>query len=325
METANIRNFCIIAHIDHGKSTLADRLLEHTGTVDPRNMTAQFLDTMDIERERGITIKGKAVRMSHTHSDGETYQLNLIDTPGHVDFGYEVSRALAACEGALLVVDASQGAQAQTLANAYLALGHDLHIIPVINKIDLPAAEPERVADEMVQVFGFDREELVFCSAKDGSGVDELLAAVVERVPPPKLVDGAPLRALVFDSEYDSYKGVIAYVRVIDGKVKRGDRIRMLGARTVTEAVEVGVFRPELSAVGELGAGQVGYIATGFKDVGDSSVGDTVALDERSDVDPLPGYEPQKLMVFAGLYPSDGESFENLREALLKLQLNDAA
>ena len=325
MDTAHIRNFCIIAHIDHGKSTLADRLLEHTGTVDPRNMTAQFLDTMDIERERGITIKGKAVRMSHTHSDGQVYQLNLIDTPGHVDFGYEVSRALAACEGALLVVDASQGAQAQTLANAYLALGHDLHIIPVINKIDLPAAEPERVADEMVQVFGFDREELVFCSAKDGSGVEELLAAVVERVPPPKLVDGAPLRALVFDSEYDSYKGVIAYVRVIDGKVKRGDRIRMLGARTVTEAVEVGVFRPELSAVGELGAGQVGYIATGFKDVGDSSVGDTVALDEHSDVDPLPGYEPQKLMVFAGLYPSDGESFENLREALLKLQLNDAA
>ena len=325
METAHIRNFCIIAHIDHGKSTLADRLLEHTGTVDPRNMTAQYLDTMDLERERGITIKGKAVRMSHTHTDGQVYQLNLIDTPGHVDFGYEVSRALAACEGALLVVDAAQGAQAQTLANAYLALGHDLHIIPVINKIDLPAAEPERVADEMVQVFGFDREELVFCSAKDGTGIDELLAAVVERVPPPKLVEGAPLRALIFDSDYDSYKGVIAYVRVIDGVVKRGDRIRMLGARTVTEAVEVGVFRPELSAVSELGAGQVGYVATGFKDVGESSVGDTVALDEHSDVDPLPGYEPQKLMVFAGLYPSDGESFEHLREALQKLQLNDAA
>ena len=325
METAHIRNFCIIAHIDHGKSTLADRLLEHTGTVDPRNMTAQYLDTMDLERERGITIKGKAVRMSHTHTDGQVYQLNLIDTPGHVDFGYEVSRALAACEGALLVVDAAQGAQAQTLANAYLALGHDLHIIPVINKIDLPAAEPERVADEMVQVFGFDREELVFCSAKDGSGIDELLAAVVERVPPPKLVEGAPLRALIFDSDYDSYKGVIAYVRVIDGVVKRGDRIRMLGGRTVTEAVEVGVFRPELSAVSELGAGQVGYVATGFKDVGESSVGDTVALDEHSDVDPLPGYEPQKLMVFAGLYPSDGESFEHLREALQKLQLNDAA
>ena len=325
METAHIRNFCIIAHIDHGKSTLADRLLEHTGTIDPRNMTAQFLDTMDLERERGITIKGKAVRMSHTHTDGQVYQLNLIDTPGHVDFGYEVSRALAACEGALLVVDASQGAQAQTLANAYLALGHDLHIIPVINKIDLPSAEPERVADEMVQVFGFDREELVFCSAKDGSGVDELLAAVVERVPPPKLVEGAPLRALIFDSDYDSYKGVIAYVRVIDGVVKRGDRIRMLGARTVTEAVEVGVFRPELSAASELGAGQVGYVATGFKNVGDSRVGDTVALDERSDVDPLPGYEPLKLMVFAGMYPSDGESFEHLREALQKLQLNDAA
>ena len=325
METAHIRNFCIIAHIDHGKSTLADRLLEHTGTVDPRNMTAQYLDTMDLERERGITIKGKAVRMSHTHTDGQVYQLNLIDTPGHVDFGYEVSRALAACEGALLVVDAAQGAQAQTLANAYLALGHDLHIIPVINKIDLPAAEPERVADEMVQVFGFDREELVFCSAKDGSGIDELLAAVVERVPPPKLVEGAPLRALIFDSDYDSYKGVIAYVRVIDGVVKRGDRIRMLGGRTVTEAVEVGVFRPELSAVSELGAGQVGYVATGFKNVGESSVGDTVALDEHSDVDPLPGYEPLKLMVFAGLYPSDGESFEHLREALQKLQLNDAA
>ena len=325
METAHIRNFCIIAHIDHGKSTLADRLLEHTGTVDPRNMTAQYLDTMDLERERGITIKGKAVRMSHTHTDGQVYQLNLIDTPGHVDFGYEVSRALAACEGALLVVDAAQGAQAQTLANAYLALGHDLHIIPVINKIDLPAAEPERVADEMVQVFGFDREELVFCSAKDGSGIDELLAAVVERVPPPKLEEGAPLRALIFDSDYDSYKGVIAYVRVIDGVVKRGDRIRMLGARTVTEAVEVGVFRPELSAVSELGAGQVGYVATGFKEVGDSRVGDTVALDEHSDVDPLPGYEPLKLMVFAGLYPSDGESFEHLRDALQKLQLNDAA
>ena len=325
METAHIRNFCIIAHIDHGKSTLADRLLEHTGTVDPRNMTAQYLDTMDLERERGITIKGKAVRMSHTHTDGQTYQLNLIDTPGHVDFGYEVSRALAACEGALLVVDAAQGAQAQTLANAYLALGHDLHIIPVINKIDLPAAEPERVADEMVQVFGFDREELVFCSAKDGSGIDELLAAVVERVPPPKLEEGAPLRALIFDSDYDSYKGVIAYVRVIDGVVKRGDRIRMLGARTVTEAVEVGVFRPELTAVSELGAGQVGYVATGFKEVGDSRVGDTVALDEHSDVDPLPGYEPLKLMVFAGLYPSDGESFEHLRDALQKLQLNDAA
>ena len=325
METAHIRNFCIIAHIDHGKSTLADRLLEHTGTVDPRNMTAQYLDTMDLERERGITIKGKAVRMSHTHTDGQVYQLNLIDTPGHVDFGYEVSRALAACEGALLVVDAAQGAQAQTLANAYLALGHDLHIIPVINKIDLPAAEPERVADEMVQVFGFDREELVFCSAKDGAGIDELLAAVVERVPPPKLEEGAPLRALIFDSDYDSYKGVIAYVRVIDGVVKRGDRIRMLGARTVTEAVEVGVFRPELSAVSELGAGQVGYVATGFKEVGDSRVGDTVALDEHSDVDPLPGYEPLKLMVFAGLYPSDGESFEHLRDALQKLQLNDAA
>ena len=325
MDTAHIRNFCIIAHIDHGKSTLADRLLEHTGTVDPRQMQAQFLDTMDLERERGITIKGKAVRMRHVHADGREYQLNLIDTPGHVDFGYEVSRALAACEGALLVVDASQGAQAQTLANAYLALGHDLHIIPVINKIDLPAAEPDRVAEEMVQVFGFDRDELVFCSAKDGTGVEELLAAIVDRVPSPSLDEDAPLRALIFDSEYDSYKGVIAYVRVVDGAVKRGDRIRMMGAQTVTEAVEVGVFRPDLTPVKELGAGQVGYIATGFKNVGDSRVGDTVALDERANVAPLPGYEPQKLMVFAGIYPSDGESFEHLREALQKLQLNDAA
>ena len=325
MDTSLIRNFCIIAHIDHGKSTLADRLLEHTGTVDPRQMTAQYLDTMDLERERGITIKGKAVQMKYAHTDGQTYQLNLIDTPGHVDFGYEVSRALAACEGALLVVDASQGVQAQTLANAYQALGHDLHIIPVINKIDLSMAEPERVAEEMVQVFGFDEEEIIFTSAKEGTGIAELLGAVVERVPPPQKTSDEPLRALIFDSEYDSYKGVIAYVRVFDGSVKRGNRIRMVGASSVTEAVEVGVFRPALSPVEELSAGQVGYIATGFKEVGESRVGDTVALEERPAAEPLPGYEPQKLMVFAGLYPSDGESYEHLREALQKLQLNDAA
>ena len=271
MDTSLIRNFCIIAHIDHGKSTLADRLLEDTGTVDSRQMTAQFLDTMDLERERGITIKGKAVRMNYSHGNGTTYQLNLIDTPGHVDFGYEVSRALAACEGALLVVDAAQGAQAQTLANAYLALGHDLHIIPVINKIDLPMAEPDRVADEMVQVFGFDYDEIIYTSAKTGAGVADLLAAVVEKVPPPRQTTTDPLRALIFDSEYDSFKGVIAYVRVFDGTVKRGDRIRMLGTSSVTEAVEVGVFRPDLVAVDELSAGQVGYIATGFKDVGEMS------------------------------------------------------
>ncbi len=325
MDTSLIRNFCIIAHIDHGKSTLADRLLEETGTVDPRQMTAQYLDTMDLERERGITIKGKAVQMKYAHTDGTTYQLNLIDTPGHVDFGYEVSRAMAACEGALLVVDAAQGAQAQTLANAYLALGNDLHIIPVINKIDLPMADPDRVANEMVQVFGFDEEEIIFTSAKTGEGIGELLKAIVEKVPPPRPSTEEPLRALIFDSEYDSFKGVIAHVRVFDGTVKRGDRIRMLGASSVTEAVEVGVFRPQLTATPELSAGQVGYIATGFKEVEESRVGDTVAMESRPDAEPLPGYAPQKLMVFAGLYPSDGESYENLREALQKLSLNDAA
>ncbi len=325
MDTSLIRNFCIIAHIDHGKSTLADRLLEDTGTIDPRQMKAQFLDTMDIERERGITIKGKAVQMKYAHTDGTTYQLNLIDTPGHVDFGYEVSRALAACEGALLVVDAAQGAQAQTLANAYLALGHDLHIIPVINKIDLPMADPDRVAEEMVQVFGFDEEEIIFTSAKTGEGITELLAAIVEKIPPPRPSSDDPLRALIFDSEYDSFKGVIAYVRVFDGSVKRGDRIRMLGAASVTEAIEVGVFRPDLIAVPELNAGQVGYIATGFKEVGETRVGDTVVMDSRPNTESLPGYEPLKLMVFAGLYPSDGESYENLRDALQKLALNDAA
>ncbi|MCH8940145.1 MAG: elongation factor 4 [Chloroflexi bacterium] len=325
MDTSLIRNFCIIAHIDHGKSTLADRLLEKTGTVDPRQMTAQVLDTMDLERERGITIKGKAVQMKYAHADGTTYQLNLIDTPGHVDFGYEVSRAMAACEGALLVVDAAQGAQAQTLANAYLALGNDLHIIPVINKIDLPMADPDRVANEMVQVFGFDEEEIIFTSAKTGEGIGELLKAIVEKIPPPRPSTEEPLRALIFDSEYDSFKGVIAHVRVFDGTVKRGDRIRMLGASSVTEAVEVGVFRPQLTATPELSAGQVGYIATGFKEVEESRVGDTVAMESRPDAEPLPGYAPQKLMVFAGLYPSDGESYENLREALQKLSLNDAA
>ena len=325
MDTSLIRNFCIIAHIDHGKSTLADRLLEKTGTIDSRQMTAQVLDTMDLERERGITIKGKAVQMKYVHTDGTTYQLNLIDTPGHVDFGYEVSRAMAACEGALLVVDAAQGAQAQTLANAYLALGNDLHIIPVINKIDLPMADPDRVANEMVQVFGFDEEEIIFTSAKTGEGIGELLKAIVEKVPPPRPSTEEPLRALIFDSEYDSFKGVIAHVRVFDGTVKRGDRIRMLGASSVTEAVEVGVFRPQLTATPELSAGQVGYIATGFKEVEESRVGDTVAMESRPDAEPLPGYAPQKLMVFAGLYPSDGESYENLREALQKLSLNDAA
>ncbi len=325
MNTSLIRNFCIVAHIDHGKSTLADRLLEQTATVNPRNMTAQYLDTMDLERERGITIKGKAVRMLFTHTDGQTYQLNLIDTPGHVDFGYEVSRALAACEGAVLVVDSSQGVQAQTLANAYLALGHDLTLLPVLNKIDLPAAEPQRVLDEMVQVFAFDEEEVLSASAKNGTGVAELLSALVERVPPPEGDPNAPLRALIFDSAYDSYKGVIAYVRIFDGTVTAGGRLRLMGTEINAEAVEVGVFRPGLEAGANLSAGEVGYIATGLKNVGECRVGDTITLATKPAAEPLPGYQPRKLMVFAGLYPAEGESYQVLRESLGKLQLNDAA
>ena len=325
MDISRIRNFCIVAHIDHGKSTLADRLLEQTGTVDPRQMTAQFLDQMDLERERGITIKGKAVRMLFTHTDGRTYQLNLIDTPGHVDFGYEVSRALAACEGALLVVDASQGVQAQTLANAYLALGHDLALVPVLNKIDLPAAEPQRVLDEMVQVFAFQEDEVLHTSAKNGTGVADVLSALVDRVAPPQGDPDAPLRALIFDSVYDSYKGVIAYVRIFDGTVAAGGRLRMMGTEIGAEAVEVGVFRPGLEASTNLSAGEVGYIATGLKNVRECRVGDTITLATKPAAEPLPGYQPRKLMVFAGLYPSEGESYQVLRESLGKLQLNDAA
>ena len=326
MDMTRIRNFCIVAHIDHGKSTLADRLLEQTGTIDPRRMTAQFLDTMDLERERGITIKGKAVRMLFKHRDGHTYQLNLIDTPGHVDFGYEVSRALAACEGALLVVDASQGVQAQTLANAYLAVGNDLTIVPILNKIDLPVADPARVTTEMVQVFGFPEEEVIYVSAKEGTGVADVLSALVERVPPPRGGGPqAPLRALIFDSVYDAYKGVIAYVRVFDGAAAAGSRLRMLGTGMTAEALEVGVFRPGLEATAGLSAGEVGYIATGLKNVRDCRVGDTITVVGTAATDPLPGYQPQKPMVFAGLYPADGESYQDLREALEKLQLNDAA
>ena len=325
MDISLIRNFCIVAHIDHGKSTLADRLLELTRTVDPRHMTPQFLDQMDLERERVITIKGKAVRMLHQHSDGRTYQLNLIDTPGHVDFSYEVSRALVACEGALLVVDAAQGVQAQTLANAYLALGNDLVIVPVLNKIDLPVAEPQRVVDEMVQVFAFRDTEIIWTSAKDGTGVAQVLEAVVDRVPPPQGNPEGPLRALIFDSAYDVYKGVIAYVRVVDGVVAAGSRLKMLGTGISPEALEVGVFRPGLEAIRSLSAGEVGYIATGLKSVGECRVGDTITLAANPASDPLPGYQPLKLMVFAGLYPADGESYPDLRDALGKLHLNDPA
>ncbi len=325
MNPSHIRNFCIIAHIDHGKSTLADRFLEITGTVRPQEMKAQFLDQMDLERERGITIKGKAVTMYHQTPDGETYQLNLIDTPGHVDFSYEVSRALAACEGALLVVDASQGIEAQTIANTLMAMGYDLDLIPVLNKVDLPQAEPERVAGEIEQVFGFRRDEVLIVSAKEGTGAREILDAVVERIPPPRGKPAEPARALVFDSSYNQYKGIIAHVRVEDGALSRLDRIRVMSSGRTAEIVEVGVFAPAPQPTERLETGQVGYVATGFKDVRECTVGDTLTIDRMPATEPLPGYVPLKSMVFAGLYPSDGEHYGNLRNALEKLQLNDSS
>ena len=325
MDPRFIRNFCIIAHIDHGKSTLADRLLQLTGAVSDRDMTEQHLDSMDLERERGITIKAHPVRLDYTAASGQQYQLNLIDTPGHVDFTYEVSRSLAACEGALLVVDASQGIQAQTLANVYLALERDLVIIPVVNKIDMKAAEPERVAAEVCRTFGFREDEVIFASGKDGTGVPQVLEAVVNRVPLPKNRPDAPLRALIFDSHYDPYKGVVAYVRVFDGAVKTHERIRLMAKGSQGEAQEVGVFRPQQIGVKVLSAGEVGYIATGLKAVGDAPVGDTVTLAQGGATEPLAPYRPMKPMVFAGFYPSDGEEYGELRESLEKLQLNDAA
>ncbi len=325
MDPRFVRNFCIIAHIDHGKSTLADRLLEITGAVNPREMVDQVLDTMDLERERGITIKAQAVRLSHTDESGQEYQLNLIDTPGHVDFSYEVSRSLAACEGALLVVDASQGIQAQTLANVYLAIEQDLEIIPIVNKIDLDIAEPERVAEELQQAFGFKREEIITASAKDGTGVPDILEAIVQRVPPPKGRVSEPLRALIFDSRYDPYKGVVAYVRVFDGSVPAGSRVRVMSAGTESDTLEIGYFQPSPTKVDRLAAGEVGYIATGLKTVGDAPVGDTITLPDRVAEHPLEAYVPLKPMVFAGLYPADGEDFQALRDALQKLSLNDAA
>ncbi len=325
MEQQSIRNFCIIAHIDHGKSTLADRFLEITGAVRPQDMKAQFLDQMELERERGITIKGKAVTMTHRTPDGAEYQLNLIDTPGHVDFSYEVSRALAACEGALLVVDATQGVEAQTIANTLLALEYDLEMIPVINKVDLPSAEPERVAAELEQIFGFRRDEVMFVSAKDGLGCRELLDAIVERVPPPNGGAADPFRALVFDSTYNTYKGIIAYVRVADGSISRHERLRVMSSGKSVEIMEVGVFAPEPTSTDALYAGQVGYVATGFKDVQECAVGDTLTNNAVPAEDPLPGYVELKSMVFAGLYPSDGEDYTRLRAALEKLKLNDAS
>jgi GTP-binding protein LepA len=322
-ELARLRNFCIIAHIDHGKSTLADRLLDLTHAVSERNMRAQYLDKMDLERERGITIKAQAVRLAHT-SDGIDYVVNLIDTPGHVDFTYEVSRAMAACEGAVLLVDAAQGIEAQTLANLYLALEANLTIIPVINKIDLPAAQPERVAREIEQVVGIPAEEMLRVSAKTGEGVPELLEAIVRRVPPPTGDTEGPTRALIFDSLYDSYRGVIAYVRMVDGTVRKGDRVRMVAAAGLSEAEEVGVFAPEAVATQELAAGEVGYLIPGLKNVAQAKVGDTVTLAGQS-VEPLPGYREPRPMVYAGLYPIDGDDFPDLRDALDRLRLNDAA
>ena len=323
--TNNIRNFCIIAHIDHGKSTLADALLLATNTVDPRHMVDQVLDSMDLERERGITIKSQAVRMNYAATDGKSYQFNLIDTPGHVDFSYEVSRSLAACEGALLVVDATQGIQAQTLANVYLAMESDLKIIPVVNKIDLGIAEPERVSLEVQQAFGFTADEVQMVSAKSGQGIDSLLQAIVERIPGPNGESESPLRALIFDSKYDTYKGVVAYVRVMDGEVSSRGRVKVMTAEHESEILEVGYFQPNPTKVSSLKRGEVGYIATGLKNVGDAPVGDTLTMAAQPALEPLRGCEALKPMVFASLYPADGEEYLVLREALEKLQLNDAA
>jgi GTP-binding protein LepA len=325
VQQARIRNFVIIAHIDHGKSTLADRLLERTGTLAQREMTAQVLDAMDLEREKGITIKAKAVRMQYQAADGELYQLNLIDTPGHVDFTYEVSRALAACEGALLVVDAAQGVEAQTLANVYLAIENNLEIVPIINKIDLPSAQPEVVREEIERVVGLPGEDCILASAKQGIGVDEILEAIVHRIPPPHGDRDAPLRALIFDSHYDPYKGVIAYCRFMDGDAKAGDPVLMMSNGVRGEAMEVGVFHPNMIAIGCLEAGEVGYIASGLKDVRDVAVGDTITSVSRPAAEALPGYRPAKSMVFAGLYPTNGDEYPLLREALERLKLNDAS
>lgn len=320
-----IRNFCIIAHIDHGKSTLADRLLERTGTLDRRQMVDQVLDTMELEREKGITIKARAVRMRYRAVDGEEYELNLIDTPGHVDFSYEVSRSLAACEGALLVVDAAQGIEAQTMANVYLALEQNLSIVAVINKIDLPSAEPRRVADEVGSFIGLLEDEIVLASAKDGTGVTDVLEAIIAKMPPPAGDRAAPARALIFDSHYDAYKGVIAYVKVVDGTIGSGDRIRLMATGKETDVLELGYFSPVMIGSDRLHTGEVGYIATGLKVVKDLQVGDTVTLASRPAVAPLPGYRPAKPMVFAGLYPVEGENYPLLRDALERLQLNDAS
>ncbi|UHA74205.1 translation elongation factor 4 [Paenibacillus sp. 481] len=320
-----IRNFCIIAHIDHGKSTLADRILEYTGALTSREMQAQVLDQMDLERERGITIKLQAVRLNYTADDGEEYILNLIDTPGHVDFTYEVSRSLAACEGALLVVDAAQGIEAQTLANVYLALDNNLEIIPVINKIDLPSAEPERVKGEVEEVIGLDCSDAVLASAKAGIGIKEIIEQVVQKVPAPTGNPDEPLKALIFDSHFDPYKGVIVYVRVVDGSIRAGSKIKMMATDKVFEVIEVGAFKPRMTIIDELNVGDVGFVVAGIKNVGDTRVGDTITDAKQPAVEALPGYRKINPMVFCGLYPIETSDYNDLREALEKLQLNDAS
>lgn len=323
--TNNIRNFSIIAHIDHGKTTLSDRLLERTGAIAMRDRREQALDSMDLEREKGITIKAKAVRLEYRAADGVLYELNLIDCPGHVDFSYEVSRALAACEGALLVVDAAQGIEAQTLANIYLALEHDLTIVPVINKIDLPGAEPVMVAEEIERVLGVPAEDIILASAKEGVGIDEILEAVVQRIPPPQGNPNAPLQALIFDSHYNAYKGVIAYVRVMEGELRAGEPLLLMGTDIPTETLEIGVFRPQMTPVDILRTGETGYVATGLKNVAECQVGDTITTVAGPAAQPLAGYRPAKPMVYAGIYPVDATDYPLLRDALDKLKLNDAA
>jgi GTP-binding protein LepA len=322
---ARQRNFSIIAHVDHGKSTLADRLLELTHTIDARQMTSQVLDSMDLEREKGITIKARAVRLEYDANDGARYALNLIDTPGHVDFSYEVSRSLQACEGAILVVDAAQGIEAQTLANVHLALAQGLVIVPVINKIDLPSAQPDLVIEELESVLAIPREEVLLVSAKEGTGVPDVLEAIVARVPSPKGDPDAPLQGLIFDSHYDPYKGVVAYVRMVNGKLGPHEQVRLMASSAQAELLEIGVFRPQLVPVNDLGPGEVGYVATGLKSVRDCQVGDTMTSATRPAGHPLPGYKPAKPLVFAGIYPVAGEDFPELRDALEKLHLNDAS
>jgi GTP-binding protein LepA len=322
---SRIRNFSIIAHIDHGKSTLADRILERTGALPERERVDQFLDRMDIERERGITIKAQTVRLRYQAADGETYQLNLIDTPGHVDFHYEVACSLAGCEGALLVVDAAQGVEAQTLANAYLALEHDLEMIPVLNKIDLPSADVAKVRQQIAELVGLSCDEAVEASAKTGQGIDDILEAVVRRIPPPRGDPNAPLRALVLDSWYDNYRGAVAQVRVVDGVLRKGQRIRFLAADAAYDVVELGVFSPHPTAVPDLNAGEVGYLSGAIRSVHDTRSGDTVVEDSKTPPPPLPGFQRQKPMVFAGVFPSDNADYDDLRDALEKLHLNDSA